>query len=81
MHHCLGILLREMVSVQHVRVIQAMVKRAGPTLWQTADSHQRRHEFTQYFVQRTRSLPDDASLTERKESIRKVIEVCCDIAG
>lgn len=74
MHHCLGILLREMVSVQHVRVIQAMVKRAGPTLWQTADSHQRRHEFTQYFVQRTRSLPDDASLTERKDSIRKVIE-------
>ncbi|KIK48060.1 hypothetical protein CY34DRAFT_60297, partial [Suillus luteus UH-Slu-Lm8-n1] len=40
MHHCLGLLLREMVSVQHVHVIQTMVKRAGPTLWQTADSHQ-----------------------------------------
>ncbi|KAG2338146.1 hypothetical protein BDR05DRAFT_841292, partial [Suillus weaverae] len=40
MHECLGILLHEMVSVQHVRAVQAMVKRAGPTLWQTADSHE-----------------------------------------
>ncbi|KIK48082.1 hypothetical protein CY34DRAFT_72688 [Suillus luteus UH-Slu-Lm8-n1] len=81
MHHCLGILLREMVSVQHVRAIQAMVKRAGPTLWHTADSHQRRYEFTRFFMQRTGSLPDDASLTESKESIREVVKVCCDIPG
>ncbi|KAG1737928.1 hypothetical protein EDD22DRAFT_745587, partial [Suillus occidentalis] len=40
MHHCLGILLHETVSIQHVHIIQATVKHAGPTLWQMADSHQ-----------------------------------------
>jgi len=80
MHGCLGILLHEMASVQHVRVIQAMVKRAGPTLWQSADSHERRQEFTMKFVERIKSLPDNASLTGREESIRKVIKVC-DITG
>ncbi|KAG1869061.1 hypothetical protein DFJ58DRAFT_723463 [Suillus subalutaceus] len=74
MHECLGILLHEMVGVQHVRAVQAMVKRAGPTLWQSADSHERRQEFTTQFVERTTLLPDNASLTGREESIRKVIK-------
>lgn len=75
MHECLGILLHEMVGVQHLRAIQAMVKRAGAALWHTADSHERRREFTARFVERTRSLPDNASLTGREESIHKVIKV------
>ncbi|KAG1766021.1 hypothetical protein EV702DRAFT_1150944 [Suillus placidus] len=74
MHECLGILLHEMVSVQHVRAVQSMVKRAGPTLWKTADSHERRQEFTTRFVDRTALLPDNASLTGREESICKVIK-------
>ncbi|KAG2153079.1 uncharacterized protein EDB93DRAFT_1327484 [Suillus bovinus] len=74
MHECLGILLYEMVSVQHVRVVQSMVKRAGPTLWQTADSHERRQEFIRHFMDRTSKLPDNSSLTGREKIIRKAIE-------
>ncbi|KAG1743172.1 uncharacterized protein EDB91DRAFT_231067 [Suillus paluster] len=61
MHECLGILLHEMVSVEHVRAVQTMVKRAGPTLWQTADSHERLQEFTTRFLERTSLLPDNAN--------------------
>ncbi|KAG2354642.1 hypothetical protein BDR07DRAFT_1382073, partial [Suillus spraguei] len=74
MHEYLGILLHEMVDVQHVRTIQAMVKRAESTLWQSADSHERRHEFTTRFMGRTALLADNASLTGRAESIRKVMK-------
>ncbi|KAG0704868.1 hypothetical protein DFH29DRAFT_335024 [Suillus ampliporus] len=72
-HECLGILLHEMVSVEHVRAVQTMVKRAGPLLWQTADSHERYHEFTTRFLERTSLLPDNANLTGREESVQKVI--------
>ncbi|KAG1751104.1 hypothetical protein EDB19DRAFT_1903965 [Suillus lakei] len=73
MHECLGILLHEMVGVEHVHAVQAMVTRAGPTLWQTADSHERRQEFTTRFVDRTASLSDHAGLTGQEESIQTVL--------
>ncbi|KAG2051594.1 hypothetical protein BDR06DRAFT_1010311 [Suillus hirtellus] len=68
MHDCLGILLHEMVSVEHVRVVQSMIKRAGPRLWQTADAHERRQEFTRRFMERTALVPDNASLIGREDS-------------
>ncbi|KAG2102266.1 uncharacterized protein F5147DRAFT_293722, partial [Suillus discolor] len=76
MHDCLGILLHEMVSVEHVRVVQSMIKRAGPKLWQTADAHERRQEFTRRFMERTALVPDNASLIGREDSVRRVITVC-----
>lgn len=76
MHDCLGILLHEMVSVEHVRVVQSMIKRAGPKLWQTADAHERRQEFTRRFMERAALVPDNASLIGREDSVRRVINVC-----
>src|SRR6267154_2095883 len=75
MHECLGILLHEMVGVEHVYTVQTMVQRAGAKLWQGADSHIRLREFTTGFVERTSSLPDNASLTGQKASIQQLIQV------
>jgi len=75
MHDCLGILLREMVGVEHVFSIQAMVIRAGARLWQGADSYRLPQEFTTSFIERSSSLPDDASITGLETSIQEVIQV------
>jgi len=76
MHECLGILLREMVGVEHVFAIQAMVMRAGAGLWQGADSHRLLREFTSSFVERSSWLRDDASLSGLGTSIQEVVKVC-----
>ena len=76
MHECLGILLREMVGVEHVFAIQAMVMRAGAGLWQGADSHRLLREFTSSFLERSSWLRDDASLSGLRASIQEVVKVC-----
>ncbi|KAG2131778.1 hypothetical protein DEU56DRAFT_450450 [Suillus clintonianus] len=75
MHECLGILLHEMVRVEHVHTVQAMVRHAGPALWQAADSSVRRHEFTTRYLERTVSLQDNANLHARQDNIWAVIQV------
>jgi hypothetical protein len=75
MHECLGILVREMAGVEHVFTIQAMITRAGARLWQGGSSHRCLHEFTTSFLERSSSLPDDASLTGLDTSIHEVIQV------
>ncbi|OJA14371.1 hypothetical protein AZE42_04957 [Rhizopogon vesiculosus] len=74
MHECLGILLREMAGVEHVFTIQAVIIRAGARLWQGADSHCLFREFTTCFLERSSSLPDDASITGLETSIQEVIQ-------
>ncbi|KIJ62660.1 hypothetical protein HYDPIDRAFT_114321 [Hydnomerulius pinastri MD-312] len=59
---CLGTLLREMCSIEHVFVLQDMVLRAKGALWQGLDSHELVKEFITSFTQRTSSIPDHASL-------------------
>jgi len=61
MIQCLGIVLNEMCSVEHVYVLQNMVISAKETLWHGPDSQKLTKHFIATFAQRTSSLPDHAS--------------------
>ncbi|KAF9221543.1 hypothetical protein BS17DRAFT_252325 [Gyrodon lividus] len=61
MIQCLGTLLKEMCSIEHVYVLQTMVISAKETLWQGPNSQKLTKEFITNFAQRMSSLPDHAS--------------------
>ncbi|KIK99835.1 hypothetical protein PAXRUDRAFT_8602 [Paxillus rubicundulus Ve08.2h10] len=61
MIQCLGTILNEMCSIEHVYALQKMVISAKEMLWQGPDSQKFTEQFVANFAQRTSSLPDRAS--------------------